>query len=163
MSHFIRLSFIKGSIFFLLSACFGFSQSEANAATARLQFYRVSELMNPHGAFNGVPGGGIFGDETACQINILENNSIMLRLERDPARHQATLKRRVNEVFRTRLMEEVTQWLVDARRMNQPTISQEEAESIPVLVNDCGFDIAGTGPAVISTPGSKGAILLGER
>ncbi len=128
----------------------------ASAADARLVFARASRIQSAWGGFPGVPGGGVLADDPSCALlSGIGGLSGNLKLEADPARHQRKLKRRVQAVFEGAFMKQVLDQVVEVRKLSYPGISDEDARTVIVLVNDCTFDSLGSGPAVLPMKSAK--------
>ncbi|MBI3542875.1 MAG: hypothetical protein HY075_06340 [Deltaproteobacteria bacterium] len=133
----------------------------ANAATlseeAKLVFVSASRVNNSYGGFGGIPGGSGLGTTPSCRLlgNILSLSlDKSVALADDPSRHQKDMKSRVEEVFRSAFMREITGRVANVRRLAYPNISDEDARTIYVLTHDCTLDAVGTGPAVMPIKGN---------
>jgi len=131
------------------------------AAEANLVFVRLSRIVNPAGGFAGMPGGGNLGDDPTCKL--LSGLSLKkLKFENDESHHRKKLKSRVTEVFRSEFMSEVVDRVVETRKLAYPKITDQDARTIHVVINDCTFDAIKTGPAVFTMKGTIKSTFKGK-
>src|SRR5262249_20812132 len=100
--------------------------------------------------------GGFLGDTPNCQLmGGLQSFKGGFRFERDNVRHQRDLKSRVQQVFGSEGMRRFMDQFVAVRRYLNPEISDADARSILVAVQDCTMRALATGPSVMTLKGAE--------